>query len=152
MKLLIPKGYWQGLVALALAGLLLLAAFTYPASVPLETPAGVPLSARPVGINTGVITADTNFTGVEWPGGAAEADLFYSIDQGTVNTTSLELEVSADGTTWYDDPVSPTLLSANVADASGIIYNIPVHGWQFRLVANTSNTNTITPLLTVVIR
>lgn len=142
------------LTAIALAALLILAAFTYPASVPLDAePAHlVPLSARPVGINNTPIATDTNFTGVEWPGGAAEADLFYSIDQGTVNTTSFELEVSADGTTWYDDPVSPTLLSANAADASGVIHDIPVHGWQFRLVANTANTNTITPLLTVVIR
>lgn len=127
------------LIVIALAALVILAAF-------------VPLSARPVGINTAPIAADTNFTGVEWPGGAAEADLFYSIDQTTVNTTSLELEVSADGTTWYNDPISPTLLADNAADASGVIHDIPVHGWQFRLVANTANTNTITPVLTVVIR
>lgn len=127
------------LTVVALAALLILAAF-------------VPLNARVVGVNTAPIAADTNFTGVEWPGGAAEADLFYSIDHGTVNTTSLELEVSADGTTWYDDPLSPTLLTANAADASGIVHDIPVHGWQFRLVANTANTNTITPVLTVIVR
>lgn len=127
------------LTVIALSATLILAAFA-------------PLSARPVGINSASIAADTNFAGVEWSGGAAEADLFYQIDQGTVNTTSLELEVSADGIVWFDDPVSPTLVLANAADASGIINDIPVHGWQFRLVANTANTNTITPVLTVVIR
>lgn len=126
-------------IVLILAGAMLLLAF-------------IPLNARSVSVNTAAIAADTNFTGVEWPGGSTEADLFYSIDQGDVNTTSLELEVSADGTTWFDDPVSPTLLSANAADASGLIHDIPSHGWQFRIVANTANTNTITPVLTVVIR
>lgn len=126
-------------ITVALAALLILVAFA-------------PLSARPVVINSGSIAADTNFSGVEWPGGAVEADLFYSIDQGTVNTTSLELEVSADGVVWFDHTFSPTLLSANAADASGYVTDIPIHGWQFRLVANTTNTNTITPALTVVIR
>lgn len=126
-------------IAIALGLLFLLTAFG-------------PLYARAVIINSASIAADTNFTGVEWPGGAADADLFYQIDQGTVNTTSLELEVSADGVTWYDDPISPTLLSANAADASGLILRVPLHGWQFRIVANTTNTNTITPVLTIVIR
>lgn len=112
----------------------------------------VPLNARPVTVNSAAIAADANFGAVEWPGGATEADLFYRIDQGTVNTTSLELEISPDGTNWYDDPISPTLLTDNAADANGIIQDIPIHGWQFRLVANTTNTNTITPALIVVIR
>lgn len=129
------------LAACALAVLFLLAAF-------------VPLNARVAVINSASIAADTNFTGVEWPGGATEADLFYRIDHDdtATNTTSLELEVSPDGVNWYDDPVSPTLLTANAADANGIVQDIPIHGWQFRLVANTTNTNTITPALTVVIR
>lgn len=128
-------------IAIALGALFLLTAF-------------VPLNARVVTINSASIAADTNFTGVEWPGGAAEADLFYQIDHNdaATNTTSLELEVSADGVTWYDDPVSPTLLTANAADASGIVADIPLHGWQFRIVANATNTNTITPVLSVVIR
>lgn len=127
--------------AIALGALFLLTAFG-------------PLYARVVTINSASIAADTNFTGVEWPGGAAEADLFYQIDHNdtATNTTSLELEVSADGVTWYDDPVSPTLLTANAADASGIVADIPLHGWQFRIVANATNTNTITPVLSVVIR
>lgn len=127
------------LIAVALGVLFILVAF-------------IPLNARVTVVNSASIAADTNFSGIEWPGGAIEADLFYQIDQGTVNTTSLELEVSADGVNWYDDPISPTLLTANAADANGIINDIPIHGWQFRLVANTANTNTITPVLTVVIR
>lgn len=121
-------------------------------SLALLLAAFIPLSARPVVVNSASIAGDTNFAGVEWPGGALEADLFYRIDQGTENSTSLELEISPDGTNWYDDPLSPTLLADNTADANGIVRDIPIHGWQFRIVANTTNANTITPALIVVIR
>lgn len=126
-------------IALALAFLLL---------------AFVPLNARVSVINSASIADDTNFAGVEWPGAVTGADLFYRIDQddAATNTTSLELEISPDGTNWYDDPISPTLLTDNAADANGIIPGLPIHGWQFRIVANTTNTNTLTPALTVVIR
>ena len=112
----------------------------------------IPLNAIAVTINTAAIAADTNFAGRDWAGGVQYADLFYQIDQGTVNTTSIELEISGDGTNWYDDPISPTLLSANAADASGVIVNIPIHGAQFRIVANATNTNTITPVLVLIQR
>lgn len=136
------------LIAVALGVLFLLAAFAYPSGHSEASP----LNARVAVVNTGSIAADTNFAGVEWPGGAIGADLFYQIDQGTVNTISLELEVSADGVVWFDHTVSPTLLADNAADASGYVADIPIHGWQFRVVANTTNANTITPVLTVVIR
>lgn len=129
------------LAPVALALLFLLTAFA-------------PLGFKFVEINTAAIAADTNFAGYIWsePTGE-EADLFYSIDQGTsVNTVSLEIEVSADGTNWYNHALSPTLLTDNAADASGYIHDIPVHGHQFRIVANVTTTDTVTPVLRMTIR
>lgn len=131
MKKLIP--------ILAIAGVLLLAAFA-------------PLNARVLTINTASIAADTNFSNNLWSIPSTEADLFYDIDQATVNTLTIELEVSPNGVDWYDDPISPTLLVDNAGDASGVVPDIPIHGYQFRIVANATNTNTVTPELTIVIR
>lgn len=130
----------RGAIAVAIGIVFLLAAFA-------------PLEARVISVNSASIAGDTNFSNNLWGSpSTGRADLFYRIDQGTVNTTSLELEISPDGVDWYDDPVSPTLLSANAADATGVVADIPIHGYQFRLVANTTNTNTITPVLKIVIR
>lgn len=128
------------LIAVAIGLSILLAAFA-------------PLEARVLTLNSASIAADTNFSNNLWGSpSTGRADLFYRIDQTDINTTSLELEVSPDGVNWYDDPVSPTLLAANAADANGLVQDIPIHGYQFRIVANTSNTNTVTPALTIVIR
>ena len=103
-------------------------------------------------VNSAAIAADANFSGHVW-GRYTGADLFYAIDQGTsVNTTSLELEISPDGAAWYNSTLSPTLLSANAADASGYVAELPIHGWQWRIVANVSNTETVTPVLSVILR
>lgn len=111
-----------------------------------------PMNARVYTINTAAIAADTNFTNNLWGTPGEKADLFYQIDQATVNTISLELEVSPDGTTWYNHTVSPTLLTDNAEDASGYVADIPVHGHQFRIVANVATTDTVTPVLKIVVR
>lgn len=129
----------KSLIVVTIAAFLLLGAF-------------VPLNAKVFTINSASIAGDTNFSNNLWGSPASQADLFYRIDQGTVNTTSLELEISPDGVDWYDDPISPTLLADNADDANGAVLNIPIHGYQFRLVANTTNTNTITPALKIVVR
>ena len=126
--------------AVVIAAVFLLAAFA-------------PLEARVLTLNSASIAADTNFTNNLWGSpSTGRADLFYRIDQTDINTTSLELEVSPDGVNWYDDPISSTLLADNAADANGLVPDIPIHGYQFRIVANTTNTNTVTPALTIVIR
>jgi len=102
-------------------------------------------------VNSAAIAADTNFSGHIW-GRYTGADLFYAIDQTSVNTLSLELEISPDGAAWYNSTLSPTLLSANAADASGYVAELPVHGWQWRIVANVSNTETVTPVVKVILR
>jgi len=129
----------KSLVVIAIAAVFLLGAFA-------------PLGARVLTLNSASIAADTNFSNNLWGSPSTEADLFYRIDQDAVNTTSLELEISPDGVDWYDDPISPTLLADNAADANGVIQDIAIHGYQFRLVANTSNANTVTPVLKIVIR
>ena len=105
-----------------------------------------------VTVNSASVAADTNLSGHIW-GRYDGADLFYRIDQATTtNTLSLELEISPDGTYWYNSTLSPTLLSANSADANGYVANLPVHGWQWRIVVNVTNTNTVTPVLSVILR
>lgn len=102
-------------------------------------------------INSASIATDTNFSNFVW-GLGDYADLYYRIDQGTVNTLSLELEVSPDGVNWYDHNDNATLLADNAADANGYVDSIPIHGHQFRIVANVTNTNTVTPNLKIVTR
>ena len=123
-------------------------------SVLLLLVAFAPLEARVTTINTASIAADSNFTNNIWGAPSTEADLFYRIDQddAATNTLSIELEVSPDGVNWYDHVTSPTLVSANSADANGYVPNIPVQGYQYRIVANATNTNTVTPNLKIVIR
>lgn len=104
-------------------------------------------------VNTTSIATDTTFSGYVW-GRYSSADLFYRIDQtdAATNSTSLEIEVSPDGSNWYDHSISGTLLADNAADANGYIPSIPIHGWQWRIIANATNTNTLTPELHVVLR
>jgi hypothetical protein len=106
---------------------------------------------KTITVNSSSVATDTNFSNYVW-GRYTSADLFYRIDQGTVNTISLEIEVSPDGSNWYDHTLSGTLLADNVADANGYVASIPIHGWQWRIVANVNNTNTITPALKMVLR
>lgn len=113
----------------------------------LQTP-----DPRVVTVNSSSVATDTNFSGYVW-GRYSEADLVYRIDQGTtVNTTSLEIEISPDGTYWYDHAISPTLLADNAADANGYVNDIAVNGFYWRIVANVSTTDTVTPALQMVLR
>lgn len=113
-------------------------------------PQPAPLAARVVTINTGAIAADTNFRAIDWSS-YTEADLFYRVTEGTVNTLTLELEVSPDGTNWYDHNISGTLVTV-ATTTNGYAGSISVEGAQFRIVANATNTQTITPNLKIVLR
>jgi hypothetical protein len=113
-----------------------------------------PPGVRVVTVNSTVITTDTNFAAINGQGYGV-VDLFYRIDQVAAalpNTTSLELEVSPDAINWYDSVLSPTILASNAADANNYVGSVPLQGYQFRIVANASNNNAITPVLTVVLR
>lgn len=134
-----------------LLGLLLLVGGLASLALAPETQ-GTP-DPQVITVNTTAIATDTNFTGYVW-GRYSSADLFYRIDQtdAATNSTSLELEVSPDGSNWYDHTISGTLLADSAADANGYIGSIAANGFYWRVVANTSNTNTLTPSLKMVLR
>jgi hypothetical protein len=117
------------------------------AALPGDSPPG----GRMRTINTASIAADMNFSSQNGQG-YQYLDLFYDIDQNVVNTVTLELEVSPNGVSWYNHNDNPTLLVDNAADASGYVDSVPLHGLQFRIVANVTNTETVTPVLRAVLR
>ena len=71
-------------------------------------------------------------------------DLQYVIDQtavaSVVNTTTLKLQFSNDGTNWVD---GATIVSANTADANALS-QLAVFGRLARVNVDVSNTNPIT--------
>ena len=67
-------------------------------------------------------------------------DIQYNIDQGTVNTVTLKLQFSNDGTNWTD---GATLVSGNAADAS-VLSQAAVFGKWARVYADVTNTNPVT--------
>lgn len=153
----ISRDRWMAAaLAAILALILLIGSLASLAVAPAPAVAGPPavqVVDDPVliSVNSAAIAADTNFSGHIW-GRYENADLAYDIDQTNVNTLSLELEVSLDGVTWFDHTISPTLLSANEADAAGYVAGLPVHGWQWRIVANVTNSETVTPVVKVLLR
>lgn len=67
-------------------------------------------------------------------------DIQTVIDQGTVNTVTLKLQFSNDGTNWTD---GQTVVSANAADATALgQYNL--FGAYARLYVDVANTNPVT--------
>jgi len=143
-----PKDRISLVVLSALLGLVLIAGALASLAFAPALQADDPIR---VTVNSAAVAADTNSSGHIW-GRYTGADLFYAIDQTDANTLSLELEVSADGSTWFNSTISPTLLTDNAADASGYVGDLPIHGWQWRIVVNVTNTNTVTPALSVILR
>lgn len=135
-------------LVILMAGLLLLGIFASLGFAPVYSPPGY----RQITVTGGTpIAADTNYSG-EVGGGYQYVDMYYNIDQTTVNTLDLELEVSQDGSTWVNHNDNAVLLNDNAADASGYVDSTPLHLYQWRIVANLTNTNTVTPTIKVVMR
>lgn len=102
--------------------------------------------------NAGAIAADTTYSARiwDWDGNdKTSAEIWYSIDQGTTNTTTLYLDVSPDNSLWKT--AYATILSANAADATGYT-TATIAGRYFRLRADVANTNTITITLKALYR
>jgi len=77
----------------------------------------------------------------EWKLANYEAlDLHYVIDQGTVNTATLKLQYSNDGSNWAD---GADVVAANAADANEMVQHYNV-GAYTRLYATVSNANPVT--------
>lgn len=106
----------------------------------------------PITINSSAITADTTWTSRQWSWDGAvydQIEVFYSIDQGTTNTTTLYLDVSPDNSTWVT--AYSTIVSANAADATSYA-TATILGRYYRIRADVANTNTITPTVMVLYR
>lgn len=136
-------------VVVALVGVMLLLGGVNaapPASGPLVavTPAGqaqavagklLPwLSGAVITTGTATCSAEQNIMNNQ------QADVQYVIDQGTVNTVTLKLKFSNDGTNWVN---GDTLVSANAADASGLI-RYTMLGRYACVEYDATNTNPLT--------
>jgi len=67
-------------------------------------------------------------------------DLSYTIDHGTVNTTTLTVQYSNDGSNWVN---GVALVSNSAADGSDIT-RIPMFGRYMRVNQDVTNSNAIT--------
>lgn len=94
---------------------------------------------------TTAITADTN-TGAIDVMDFNSLDVSHTIDQGTVNTTTLTIQYSNDGSNW-DDGLA--LASNNAADVTDIT-RVPVFGRYMRVKQDVTNSNSITITLLAV--
>lgn len=92
------------------------------------------------------ITADTNTGAVEVLN-FETVDIEYTIDHGTVNTTTLKVQYSIEGDDWTD---GATLVSASAADGAAVVARVPVFGRYMRVNQDVTNSNTITITLTAV--
>lgn len=90
------------------------------------------------------ITGSTTYTSRQWNydgNDKTTAEIWYTIDQGTVNTVTLYLDASPDGTMWKSGYA--TIVSANVADATGYT-SATIVGRYFRVRAAVGNSNPLT--------
>lgn len=115
----------------------------------LTSPAGTMVLAA----GTAGITADTYYTGttawVKGYGPFEYADIFTKITMGTVNTTTVTLQVSPDNTNWFNANVPYyTLQSAVVATTSAYTSTTP-QGLYFRIFVDVANSSAITPTIKV---
>ena len=67
-------------------------------------------------------------------------DVFYTIDQGTVNTVTLNIQYSNDGVNWV---TGGAIVSANAADATGLI-QLNNYGMYTNVYADVANSNPVT--------
>ena len=118
-------------------------------AAPLAAPTPVTVYASgvaadvPVFYNTTVITQNGN-SSVQAIQNHEKIDLQYILDETIVNTVTLKLQFSNDGTNWVD---GPTIASGATADANAMQqYNL--FGKQARI--NTAVTNAYPLTLTVI--
>ena len=133
------------LLVMALIGLNLNMA---PAVLGAPAAAPTPVSVtRPAGegyvtftpFNAAVVTADTTASCAD-VGPYSVADVLYSIDQGTTNTTTLTAKWSIDGSTLA---TGVNVVAANAADATDMT-QLQVFGKYLCVLADVANSNPIT--------
>ena len=111
---------------------------------------------RLIAYNSSAITVDTTWTSYEWYRNSTPyqyADIGYVIRQGgTFNTITLTLQVSGDSSTWYSHSVYPAIVTGSIADnASGTI-TANVNWPYFRITADVTGTQSVTPTIFVYLR
>ncbi len=89
---------------------------------------------------TTAIAADTNTASFCFGDEYQQADYQVTIDQTNVNTISVIIEFSNDGTNW---DVGPTVVTANEADATDIS-RVALFGLCQRFDLDVSNSETVT--------
>lgn len=152
----------RGLLAALLAGALLLLA-GLPVLYPSGGVAAAPLQDGPVQVfvlNTAGIAATTTFTptatGGRWSALGTDrppvtAEIWLTVSEPTVNTTTLALQVSPDNSTWLAHSTIGALATDVVTDTT-VYTTAAIHGVYYRIVATVSNTQTLTPTIKVVLR
>jgi hypothetical protein len=137
----------------ALAGLALAAGLVGALTVGLSAePVDVSAAGAsyPITVNSSSIADDTTFSAYQWNWDGNDKttiEVWYSIDQGTTNTTTIYLDASPDNSMWKTGYA--TVVSANAADATSYA-TATIVGRFFRIRADTTNTNTITPTIKVI--
>lgn len=113
-----------------------------PPAVPTPLANPISLTTGPLNVtfqSATAIAADTNTSGVQLPA-YGQLALQYTIDQGTVNTTTITLQYSNDNTNWFN---GLAVVSANAADTTDGIF-LPL-GWRYvRFNQDVANSNPIT--------
>ena len=130
-----------------IALLILIAAIGYPVlAAPVEVS-----NPQVFTLNSTGIAASQNFAGIGPMGQHEQMQIFMFVDQGTVNTTTLVLQVSPDNETFVNHSTGSALLTNNAADADSY-KSVAVEGLYYRIAATLANTNTVTPTIKVVLR
>lgn len=97
--------------------------------------------------NATTFTADTNSTCYEIADFSL-ADIQYTIDQGTTNTTTITMRWSNDGTTLVS---GVNLVASNTADVTDM-QQVQLFGRYMCLLADVTNSNTITITAKVLVK
>ncbi len=124
-----------------------------------QSPAGAapnPARVEVITLNSSAIAATTVWTGGRWSALGSEnpptiVEVYWFIDVGTVNTTTLTLQVSPDNSTWVNHSTSSALVSNVVADTNAYT-RATIEGLYYRVTATAQNTQTITPVIKILLR
>jgi hypothetical protein len=113
--------------------------------VPGDAPLGAPNTWTV--FNKAVLVTDTNSLPAAWRTGVRDSDgaeVYYSIVQGSdVNTISLKVQTSLNGSTWFDSNTVVADSAAASATTNGFTATT-VYGLKARVVATLANTNPVT--------
>lgn len=107
-------------------------------------------------LNSAAIATTTTWSGGRWSALGRDApptiaEVYWFIDVGTVNTTTLVLQVSPDNSTWVNHSTA-SALATNVATDTNAYTRTTIEGLYYRVQATATNTETLTPTIKVLLR